>query len=228
MTEETQTAEKSVTAPYVAYKTFKGFVDGLKVSIPARIDRSVMSTYSGAVQAQLLQSLRYFDLIGPNGHPKPLLQELVHSEGPKRQEVLQGIIKRGYPKLFGGDFDLMKATTGQLAEQFDASGDTVRKCISFLLPMLKEAGIPISPHIKGPPKRTSNGGSKRRKAAAAPGFHAPAPPPAPAPAPQGWTEMLLSKFPNFDPAWPDDVKKQWFEGFDKLMSSTAKSQGGGS
>ena len=30
--------------------------------------------------------------------------------------------------------------------------------------------------------------------------------------------MLLSKFPSFDPSWPDDVKAKWFEGFDRLLN----------
>jgi hypothetical protein len=32
-----------------------------------------------------------------------------------------------------------------------------------------------------------------------------------------WAEMLLSKFPQFDPAWSDDVKLKWFDAFDRLM-----------
>ncbi len=30
-------------------------------------------------------------------------------------------------------------------------------------------------------------------------------------------EMLLSKFPEFDPTWPDEVKLKWFDAFDRLM-----------
>lgn len=32
-----------------------------------------------------------------------------------------------------------------------------------------------------------------------------------------WAEQLLAKFPQFDPAWPDEVKLKWFDGFDRLM-----------
>jgi hypothetical protein len=32
-----------------------------------------------------------------------------------------------------------------------------------------------------------------------------------------WAEQLLSKFPQFDPAWPDEVKLKWFDAFDRLM-----------
>lgn len=32
-----------------------------------------------------------------------------------------------------------------------------------------------------------------------------------------WSELLLAKFPQFDPAWTDDVKLKWFDAFDRLM-----------
>jgi hypothetical protein len=34
-----------------------------------------------------------------------------------------------------------------------------------------------------------------------------------------WAELLLAKFPEFDPAWTDDVKLKWFDAFDRLMKS---------
>lgn len=35
-----------------------------------------------------------------------------------------------------------------------------------------------------------------------------------------WAEQLLAKFPQFDPAWPDDVKGKWFDAFDRLMKGS--------
>jgi hypothetical protein len=32
-----------------------------------------------------------------------------------------------------------------------------------------------------------------------------------------WADKLLSKFPEFDPGWTDDVKLKWFDAFDRLM-----------
>jgi hypothetical protein len=55
----------------------------------------------------------------------------------------------------------------------------------------------------------------------------PPPSPAPSPAPPpgqssntstaAWADLLLAKFPEFDPAWPDEVKLKWFDAFDRLM-----------
>ena len=32
-----------------------------------------------------------------------------------------------------------------------------------------------------------------------------------------WPELLLAKFPDFNPEWPDEVKAKWFDAFEKLM-----------
>ena len=34
-----------------------------------------------------------------------------------------------------------------------------------------------------------------------------------------WAQMLLPKFPTFDPWWPDDVQAKWFAIFARLMGS---------
>ena len=43
-----------VLPPYLSYKTFETFIEGLKVGMPGRIDRSVMKTLSGANQSWLM------------------------------------------------------------------------------------------------------------------------------------------------------------------------------
>jgi hypothetical protein len=37
------------------------------------------------------------------------------------------------------------------------------------------------------------------------------------PHPMSWKELLLTKFPSFDPTWPNDVQLKWFEAFDELL-----------
>src|SRR5688572_11426146 len=79
----TETAEgvKKPIPPYVAYKTFINFVNGLKAAgIPNRIDKSIIRL-SGAAQSQLIYALRFFGLIEADGKPKEPLTRLVNSEG---------------------------------------------------------------------------------------------------------------------------------------------------
>lgn len=105
--------------------------------------------------------------------------------------------------------------------QTGTSGDTTRKALSFFMKAAKDAGIELSPHIvKGPGPRP--GTSRRRRKPSQPQSS------------QGITnninedfsykegisleKLLLSKFPSFDPAWSDEIKAKWFDGFKELMA----------
>jgi hypothetical protein len=215
----------TLVPPYVPYRSFRNFIDGLKQGIPGRIDRSVMPSMSGALQSQLSAALRYLELITVAGHPMPPLLQLVNSEGPERAKVMRDLVHSAYPFLFDKDkFDLMSATPRMLEEQFShagAGGGTIDKCINFFLAAAKEAEIALSPHFKNgrgvrtsSRQRTNKGRIISIQASADDGSLG------------GnenetgdltWAQMLLSKFPSFDPAWPDDVKAKWFDAFDKLM-----------
>lgn len=50
-------------------------------------------------------------------------------------------------------------------------------------------------------------------------------PPPPRGSDASFEDILLSKFPAFDPAWPDDLKKAWFADFKELMAMAPKKQG---
>jgi hypothetical protein len=178
---------------------------------------------SGALQGQLTATLRYLELITATGQPTPSLPVLVNSEGVERAKTLRTILFSVYPFLFDKDkFDLAAATPRMMEEQFahaGASGGTVAKCVNFFLAAAKDADIVLSPHItntrgnRGPRLRriTRAGGELLQRAAveqAANGTEIGS---------LSWSQMLLSKFPSFDPAWPDEVKAKWFDGFHRLM-----------
>jgi len=150
-------------------------------------------------------------------------------EGIKREQALKDVLIPAYSFIFENGLDLESATHRQLEELFKqegATGDTPRKCIAFFLNAAKGAGIKLSPHFKkvrGPRKGTAK---PRRKEDAIP--KSKSSPPAeetkstPKPLSQGgadsWENILLEKFPKFDPAWPDDVKSKWFDDFKELMA----------
>lgn len=214
---------KKLVPPYAPYRSFRNYCESLKQGIPSQIDRSVMRNMSGALQSQLTATLRYLGLINGTGQPTDRLSRLVNSEGRERQTVLQDIAKAAYPYLFRErEFDLKTATPKMLADKFadlNASGATVGKCISFFIALAKEAEIPLAPHLlvmRG--NRTSK--PRRTKPDQIP--------PTPTPNANGtplatdltsmpWNQLLLSKFPSFDPSWSDEVKSKWFDGFHRLM-----------
>jgi hypothetical protein len=197
--------------------------------MPARIDKHVMPTFSGANQAQVLHALKYLGLTDELGVPTDKLYKLVKVLDDKDaySETMLALLDDAYPFLNG--IDHTTGTDGQINEGFSkvASGDTVRKAKSFWLAAMKDAGATFSPYIKEPGKRGPTPGGKRVRGAKPSGTAAKTQvdqtPPPPAATSKSWQEMLLAKFPNFDPQWPDEVKAKWFAGFNDLMKKGEES-----
>ena len=137
----------AVSAPYVSYKTFKNFLDSLKVAIPGRIDRSVLHTMSGGNRKHLMHALRTMGLVTEREIPTESLKRLASSTGPDEQKALTAALKVGYPFLFDGSIDLSTASGKQLLDEFaktGLNGDSVRKSVGFFLAAGKDAGIKLS------------------------------------------------------------------------------------
>ncbi len=214
--------KNSLIPPYVSYKALMVFLETLRRGIPSQIDRSLMRNSSGTMQTQLLTALRFLKLIDQQGHPEPKLSQLVNAEGEDKSKALEEIIKAAYPSLFN-DFDLTKATSNQFRQKFveaGSSGESVRKGIYFFLAAAKEANIEVSPYIADPTPKQGDGKPRKvtvktarttrqvsRSSSAAEKEQST----------QSWQHTLLTKFPSFDPAWPDEVKKEWFTAFHQMM-----------
>lgn len=193
-----------------------------------------MPSMSGGAQVQILQALKYLRLIDANGAPTDKLPTLVTSEGADFQKALRLVLTEAYPFLGDSSFNLQTASPKMLDDEFAklAGGDTVRKCVTFFIPAATAAGIALSPHIKQPKKRTtSNGKTKKSRHGAASTTPTPTDTPPAGSMPQGsapmtWAQLLLSKFPSFDPTWPDEVKSKWLESFADLMKKGEKGGAG--
>jgi hypothetical protein len=215
--------EKSPAPPYIAYKTLRNFLDRFKQGTPSRIDVSVMSSMSGAARSQVTTALKFLGLTDNSGVPTDTMNRLVKSQGDDWKKNLKEVLATTYPNLFRDGFSLQTTTAKHLREEFEktsATGETLDRCIAFFTAAAKDAGIQLSPYLKEGRKPRVNGTVKSRKA---PSAHE-------ADDRGGddsdsrsetktWEELLLDKFPTFDPSWPDEVKTKWFEGFDKLMKS---------
>jgi len=164
-----------------------------------------------------MAAMRYLELITPKGTPSPKLNKLVHAEGSERKKVLREILLSSYPFLFKA-FELQKATGREIEEKFvaaGASGDTVRRCVAFFISAAQEAQIPLSPFLKAV-RRKKKGISGRRRSMGDLAGELTADGSRADPSQVEWNRMLLSKFPNFDPAWPDEIKSKWFDAFARL------------
>jgi len=129
-----------------------------------------------------------------------------------------------YPFLFTR-FDLERATLQEVEGKFShagASGDTFRKCLAFFLSAASAADIPTSPFIPriGRRRRSSVPAAERDRKLVTDAISSKPhsqEPNDPGVGTAGPAELLAAKFPQFDPAWPNEIKATWFEAFQKLM-----------
>ena len=216
--------EKKRLPPYVSYRTFRNFLDGLQVGgMPARIDRSYWGDrLSGTTGTQLISALRFLNLVDASGLPTNRLKMLVAARGPQRNELLRQVTFEAFAPLMKAGLDPQNATYSQLEEifhdNFNLSGDVSRKCIKFFIMLAGDAGVHLSSFITKRLKSPRTGTNAKK---------APARTKQNEVVPNGleevlnpvlsWEQLVLSKFPTFDPAWSDELKLKWFESYEELL-----------
>jgi len=214
--------------PYISYRTFRNFLDGLQQNMPARIDRSYWGdTLSGSTGTQLMAALRFLGLIDANGRPSTRLKPLASATGEQRAALLREIVTEAFSFVLQGSLDPQSATYSQLQEAFhdtfQLTNDVARKCIKFFVAIANDAGIQLSPFITKRFRTThaqATSGTKvvtkRTSARVKQNLIVP-PSMEEIPEQFSWSGMLLAKFPAFDPNWSDEVKLKWFAAFDELL-----------
>jgi hypothetical protein len=206
--------------PYVPYRTFRNFTDQLCDGIPARIDRSVWGArYSGSSGIQLMTALKVLELTDEDGRPTPALEKLVHAEGDERRAVLTSILERHYVPIFR--LDLERSTKAQITEAFKVYGareGVLRKCENFFVQAAQDAGIELSQYIlaRRHTKRASAPARPRQTGSASAAGRPVADASSTA---RSLAEMVLEKYPDFDPRWEAQVQAKWLEGIGKLYEN---------
>ena len=223
--------------PYVSYRTFRNFIEGMQQQMPARIDRSYWSgILSGSTGTQLMAALRFLGLVDASSRPTTRLKSLVSTKGEQRAALLREITTGAFGFALQGSLDPQNATYAQLEEvfhdTFQCTNEVARKCIKFFIALSSDAGISLSPFIT---KRIRPGhahavsGTKVTKKGASiltirnssvPQIRKEIP------GRTFWNEMLLTKFPTFDPTWSDEVKLKWFAAFDELLKRSFSERSG--
>lgn len=162
--------EKSKLPAYVPFGTFTNFINDLrKAGLPSKIDRSLMPNSSGSLISSLIGSLKFLGLMGNDGRPTEKMRALVEATDENRKERFKDLLEIAYPFLHTtSDFDLQKATTAEVADQFrsqEVSGSTVSRCIAFLIALAKAADYKLSPHLKplAPPRNGKKNGKANAK-----------------------------------------------------------------
>lgn len=181
----TERAKAVRTPPYTSYRTFRTFIEDLREhGVPSRVDRSVLTRFSGVVGAQLTHALRFLGLIEDDGRPTERLRELMKAEGAGRwSEALVEIIRQEYAPIFA--IDLETATPSHFNEAFrkafPAADAVVQKCVTFFLYAAGDAGLRISGRVLKGRKPRSLAPRKRRPPPLSPPDASDAAPPPPEP-----------------------------------------------
>jgi hypothetical protein len=144
-------ARSSGTPPYTSYRTFKTFIEDLhEQGVPSRIDRSVLTRFSGVVGSQLMHALRFLGLIEDDGRPTPRLRALMKAHGDGHwPETFLEVLRQDYAPMFA--IDLETATPSHFNEAFrkafPAADAVVQKCVTFFLYAANDAGVKISGRV---------------------------------------------------------------------------------
>jgi hypothetical protein len=158
--------------------------------VPSRIDRSVLTRFSGVVGSQLMHALRFLGLSEDDGRPTQRLKELIKAHGAGHwPEKLLELLRQEYAPMFA--IDLETATPSHFNEAFrrafPAADAVVQKCVTFFLYAANDAGVKVSGRVlKGRKPRSLTPRKKPvRLAFAHPAIKDPVagPPPPPQPAP---------------------------------------------
>jgi|GEM_PF-2372579 len=171
--EEVDEAKKNFV-PTLSPVTFERFVETHRRTLPGRIDRSVMPNMSGGDQTKIINALHFLKLTHQRTDvPTTLFERMRDAKDDENSlKAVWGDVLRGaYPMAFIEPFDLLKATQGQLNENFTQafgiSGDSVRKATAFFISLARTAGLPLSGYFRQTRKRSGTKAGAERKAGAA-------------------------------------------------------------
>jgi Family of unknown function (DUF5343) len=143
--------KSSGAPPYTSYRTFKTFIEDLhEHGVPSRVDRSVLTRFSGVVGTQLMHALRFLGLIEDDGRPTPRLKALVNAHGSEHwPETLLERLRQEYAPIFAIDLETATPShfSGAFRKAFPAADAVVQKCVTFFLYAAKDAGVRISGRV---------------------------------------------------------------------------------
>jgi hypothetical protein len=230
-----------LSPPYVGYSAHLDALARLRQhSVPDNLTNSdeIRGTLTQGTYAQLIRAWRYLGLVNMDGEPEESLQRLVNADDQHSQEILREILESGYRFLFGPEaepFYFEGATARELSDRFEQkgmNGKDVRRCVLFFAQLAQDAGIPlpkgligeevtIEPH--GLPQVEATSDDTSSMEASRHSVQVSQPAPKTSGSRRLMRESLISKLPNFDPGWNDEVIIAWLESY-KLALYVSRSK----
>lgn len=219
----------SQTPAYLSYSTLKNATQSLALdgTMPSHIDHSVLGTMGGSIRKMYLAALRFFELIDAHGVPSERLRKLIVAGESEWKEYFQELLREQYPNLIEHLADATpKSFRDRFQESFNGIGSSlIEPSIRFLVAAARDTGLPVSSHlIQRKPRSPSvprSGAKKSPKQVSLPVERSTKPQPS-------FRDVLLDKFPGFDPCWKPEQQAAWFGAFQKLMEMAEKENANGS
>jgi len=139
--------------PYLAFKTFRSAIQDLRVhGLPKTLDRTAWQTKSGTDQSQIMNSLKFLELIDDQGNTLETLKELVEAKEDSDFErtFLGALMASAYGAVF--QLDLENATPKQIEDAIGSYGITgllKERAVRFFLKAASHAGVKLSTRLTG-------------------------------------------------------------------------------
>ncbi|MGO9778078.1 MAG: DUF5343 domain-containing protein [Terracidiphilus sp.] len=222
--------KKKPVPPYVAYRTLSNFIERFKQGLPARIDRGLMGSMSGAAQSQVITAMRFLGMISEHGIPTKYMQRYATGEEQDRKAALFEMLMGAYPFLFETDkFSIKSATASQLREALEANtsatGETLTRCIAFVKDAARDAGFEVSPFILQKKGRSAAGRKRsptNRHEDKVPERTHPSSAPVPSTAAMPANASLLlsglfQRLPKPGSAWAKEERERWVQTLNNVL-----------
>lgn len=150
--------DRGRVAPYAPWPTVRAVLRRLRAAgaLPDVLHRKDLDgLFASTVLKQTLAAFRFMGLIDEAHRPTQRMRDLVAAHStPGWSSALADVLRRSFPEIVG--LDLVRATREQLDAEFRAYGDLSepvrKKCVRFFLAAAREAGIPLSAELAGPPR----------------------------------------------------------------------------
>jgi hypothetical protein len=178
-----------------------------------------------------LRALQFLNLIEPSGDTTAVAIRLRTAPSDLYEEVLQEVVRTAYAPIFQV-LDPASASRTQIDDAFRHEKPEAQRSrmVACFLGLCREAGITLKeppqggrpPRVAGAKIRAGTVAAALKNLAQAPVTPTPTPTVGAAKRAAPLVEKLLDKFPDFDPAWSEELKASWFAGFSKLQEELNK------
>lgn len=218
----TETVTPSAPPPSIQFRSFKIALAALKDlgTMPDQLDRSVWTNKLVSTdRRETVEACRFLGLIDQNSRPTESLQALVAAlDTDSWSAELRKVLERSYQPLLACSISAL--TAGGMMRTFRTlyrtPGESTRKSCNFFVHAAREAALEIGPFlltnsrsrwVDGQRVDFKEGTSTRTNSSklSVDAMNAES------------LSALVGKFPTYDAAWPDDVKRLWFSALNSLI-----------